>query len=580
MAVAATLSLWAAVAVLARAVLALDTTFVYVIEQTRPDLALPLRFSALWSGAEGSLLLFGAMVATALLVGHRAGPWWQQAGAGVVATGLAAASLLDANPFARVDLPPLSGSGMAPILEHWAMVIHPPLLYAGMVLALAPALVRPRASAHRWAMAALAVLTIALALGSAWAYVELGWGGWWAWDPIENVALIIWLLLAAALHWRPLDRRGLTGSGALNVTVLHALCWPAVFGGAALTRTSLRTSVHAFADAAGLSVWLWPLTVVVAVGAVLRVWEDRRLLRSTDGAPANRWFWRRTPVVVVTSVALVVAAGTYRPFIGGDGTAGFFYSRTLYPLAVCGALLIGYVPIRHRPWRKLSAIAGPAAGAGVVLAVVAGWGEWFQVVLAGAVAAGAAMVVSSGRASSTRLAGHLGILFIVFGALAGTGSTETTVLLVEGESQSVGNHQVELVSTAVTDRDPLTAEARIRIDGAYDLAPSVAVYPERGLRLPEVATRTRPWLDTQAVLREVDPEAGTVITLLFRPWNQLVWWGAALLTVAAVLSGRATARRLSAGPASPSGAGPSMSPSAEGHRGRGEEQGPRAGDRP
>lgn len=546
--------LWLAVGYLVVVILRLDTSFAYVARQTRADMGLPLRVSALWSGAEGSLLLFAAMTTTALVAGHRRAPVWQKLGTAVIAAGFGATVLQAANPFQRLDLPPLSGAGMAPILEHWAMVIHPPMLYAGLCLALTPALVRDRPAPgrptpkrltpqlltpHRLALSSVALLTVALGLGSAWAYVELGWGGWWAWDPIENLALIVWLLLVAGLHWQPLDRDRLRGSGLTSAIIVWSLCWPAVLGGAAMTRTSLRTSVHAFADAAGLATWLWPLAAVATVGAGIRIWEDRP--RTAGPLPT------RLPQIVLSLAAFIIATGTYRPFVGGDGTAGWFYSRALYPLAVVGAILIGAVPRlataantqRPGPRQALAGygVAEALIGAAVLTIAVAaaGWRQWFQLVLAAAVGAGGALVLSTGRRSAARLCGHLGILLVLFAALAGTASTENSVRLTIGESTEVEGHSVELISTEIVSEDPLRAEATVAIDG-HELTPSVAVFPERNLRLPEVSTRTRPWLDTQAVLRDVDPEAGTLITVLFRPWNQLVWWGVALLTLAALLA--------------------------------------------
>ncbi|MGI9595066.1 MAG: cytochrome c biogenesis protein CcsA [Acidimicrobiales bacterium] len=564
--IAASGLLWAAVAYLSRAIMALDTSFVYVAEQTRPGMSLPLRFSALWSGAEGSLLLFAAICSTVFPIGHRTAPRWQRIGVGVVAAGLGLAVLGGADPFPRLDLPPLAGAGMAPILEHFAMVIHPPLLYAGMALALVPALVRQPQRAHRFALASLVVLTAALGFGSAWAYVELGWGGWWAWDPIENVALIVWLMLAAGLHWQPLDRRRTTGTGPLNAVVIWALCWPAVLGGAALTRTSLRTSVHAFADAAALSVWLWPLVALGSLGAGLRIieWWHSSRAGSASSQPSAQLDERavdrirRLPLWILMGAGFVVAAGTYRPFIGGDGTAGWFYSRTLYPLAIVGALLIGLVPLWRRsgtgpgpgldptqgrgswfdgfPARAVVRFGLPGAATLGLGALLGGWRQWFQLVLAAALGFGVALVLSSGRGGTARLAGHLGVLLVLFGALAGTGSTESVVRLAAGESAVVDGHTVMLISTEIVSEEPLRAAALVRVDGSYELQPSVSVYADRNLRLPEVSTRTRPWLDSQAILRDVDPEAGALITVLFRPWNQLVWWGLALLALAAVLA--------------------------------------------
>jgi len=124
------------------------------------------------------------------------------------------------------------------------------------------------------------------------------------------------------------------------------------------------------------------------------------------------------------------------------------------------------------------------------------------------------------------------------------GHVAATVGQSESEGKAHGNRQhqlvarpppgrtVALVSTEVSSEDPLTAVAAVRVDGGAVLTPSVAVYPERSLRLPEVSTRTTPWLDTQAVLRDVHPTEGALITMLFRPWNQLVWWGVGFIAAA------------------------------------------------
>ena len=486
--VGAVVALWAAVVVLARALLAEDLALAYVIDQTRPGTSWARRLSGLWSGAEGSLLLFGAIVATGVLAGGRRAPAWQRVGVAAIVAGLAGTSAFGADPFATVARPPAAGRGMAPILEHGAMLIHPPLLYAGFALALTPALVRDRDIAHRLGLAALAVLTAAQAIGASWAYVELGWGGWWAWDPIENVALVVWLLLAAALHTRVLDPELRTGTGLLSAPVLWALCWPAVLAGAALTRTSQRTSVHAFADAAQLAVWLWPLAALAGLGAALRVAEDRPTVPHRGDWP------RRAPQALLGLAALVVAAGTYRPFLSGDGTAGWFYSRALFPVAVVALVLAVALPARR--WRR-----------------------------------------SRRPPSMPMVAAHLGMALILVAAVAGIAATESTIRIVEGESAPVDGHEVTLTGIVVEEGERPAVIAEVLVDGRHRLAPSVTLHPERSLRLPELATRSVPWLDTQVILRDVDPDDGALLTIRFRPLNQLVWWGAALVALAAVGAG-------------------------------------------
>jgi cytochrome c biogenesis factor len=503
--IGAVVLIWAAVATLAIALIREDTALAYVVQQTRAGTGWGRRATGLWSGAEGSLLVFVACIASALVVGFGAAPRWQRVGAASVAGGLVATSMLAADPFERLALPPPSGVGMAPILEHGAMFIHPPLLYAGFALALTPGLVRDRQRAHRLGLAAFAVLTSALAIGASWAYVELGWGGWWAWDPIENVGLVVWLLLAAALHTRALDPDRAIGTGLLNAAVLWSLCWPAVFGGAALTRTSLRTSVHAFADAAHLAVWLWPLVALTAVGAALRVAEDRPTI------PERRHWPLRAPQAVLALAALVVAAGTYRPFIGGDGTAGWFYSRTLFPIAVAGVVLAVVLPARRRGQPPKRSVGEPGRAARLAPVVL----------------------------------GHGGMVAILFAAVAGTAATDASVRLLPGATAEVDGRTVILENITVdgeavggdTSVDtaspsaPSVVVAHVLVDGRR-LEPSVSYYPQRQLRLPEIATDSRPWVDVQVVLRDVDPATGALLTVRVRPFNQLVWWGAGLVTLA------------------------------------------------
>lgn len=497
-----------------------DFTYAYVASTSRRGTSVGVRISGLWGGAEGSLLLFTAMLTVAIALVP--GPILRRPralGSLVVAT-LAAATLFAASPFDRLALPPLSGRGVAPILEHPAMLAHPPLLYVGTVAALTPALCADHRSARRLAVAAFTTITVALLLGASWAYVELGWGGWWAWDPVENVALMPWLLLIATFHAAPSSR---------STRFTYALLWPLILAGTAMTRTSLRTSVHAFADAAALRWWLWPISAIAAVAAAF---AGVRAFRRPPSKP-SRDLRRGARVLLWISVA-VIGLGTFRPFVPGEATAGWFYTTTLFPVAFLGALAIGVAPQLHRPPRLALAIQ---IAIGALVGLGAAWlGDaraWNQLLLAAALGAGVLCLVAGQRDRWPMLLGHLGMLLVVAGALAGTTGTSRTVELAAGATATVAGHTIENIAVDTTGPTVAVPEVRavVLVDDHERAEPSIAVFAERGLRLPEVATVSTMASDVQIILRSADDNGSITVTVNVQPLIRLVWFGAILLAL-------------------------------------------------
>ncbi len=486
-----------------------DTSYELVVDHTRPGLSIVRRVMGLWGGSSGSLLLFTLIVGAVLSVAP------VPAARRLVASGtiavLAWTLVVISQPFERVGNEPIAGSGLSPILEHWAMIIHPPLLYLGLALSLVPALA-PRAS-RTWTVAAVAVLTIALALGGFWAYEEVGWGGWWAWDPVENVALIPWLLLLAAVH-------GVRGS-SLSEWAL-ALTWPAVFAGTAATRTSLRTSVHSFANADGLGWALWPLAAAAGVVAIVLATRNttRREYRSVP---------QIVPTIVLLATAVVVALGTFRPFLDG-ATLGTFYARYLYPVAIVGLVGLGIAPSWRGPDHD-RAVGGAALGAllGVLAAATAWESLWWQLVFGAAVGAALGGTVAGSRGSVRRVLAHLGVTAVLIGALGATASAQQTIGVAAGGTVEVAGHRIENLGAGLLEEDPPVIGARIRVDDDTVLEPSLTVYVERRLRLPEVATSRTLLEDVQVVLRSADDDGSAVVTVNAQPLTQFVWIGATLI---------------------------------------------------
>lgn len=488
------------------------------------------RLASTWSGAAGSLIVFVAIVApvlvaalvTAQITARRRDGGDGRVDASIVTAvtiaGLTLTSVFAAPAFEVLDTPPLDGEGISPILDHWAMLVHPPLLYLGMTLSLLPVLASDERTRRRRTHVAAAVLTLALGLGAAWAYVELGWGGWWAWDPVENVGLVVWLLLIAALH---------SPAGRARQIPL-ALAWPAVAAGTALTRTSLRTSVHAFADAGGLGWWLWPLTALAACAAFwwLRGSPVRPIPRRTVGAVATLWL-----------AAVVVAAGTYRPFLSGT-TDGWFYARLLAPLSVAGALAMVLTGRRRGRSRRHLISDGVAAGVAGVLVALAVGADVAQAVMIVAIAVSLVAQSVDVRASATRLLAHLGILLVLIAAVAGTFATRTTLRLLDDGSAQVGGATLRLRDIAVADSgagpaDPILVVAEMTVDGE-PIRPAITIHPARGTRLAEAGNVIRARGDVQLLLRDAGDDF-VVVDVNVHPLQWTAWLGGALLVVAFAL---------------------------------------------
>lgn len=486
----------------------------YVVGTTRAGLPLPVRLAGLWGGAEGSLLVWTVLLAWGTVIVRLLGGWARPGAALTAAYGLVI--LLTADPFERFDAPAVGGLGLQPVLEHPAMVWHPPILYAGLVGMIVATLVafgRPdRSTLGRTIGGALALLTAGLATGAAWAHAELGWGGFWAWDPIESAGMVAWLAGAAALHVRsgPVDR-----SSAL-VWVLPGV---AAIWATTLTRAGLVESVHAFADRPGLTTGL----VVIAIGwtAVVGARSRQRLGSVPEG--------RRVAFAVASLAAAagIVALGTYEPaverLLGGDSVAiaGRFFSRALWPVAVAAG--VGAVWLDRSRW---SAGAGAAAGMAVVPWAAGPFG--LAIAATGGAVAGSALAAAVGGRRGWLAHVGAGILLI---GIAGTMAAElSSVSLRADQPVEVGDavlvhRTLELRTEAAQER----VVATIEVDRTV-LQPELVVHRLRSVPTAEAATR-RSWLsEIQVILVDGTAEQATY-RINVVPRLVLLWVGAGLIAL-------------------------------------------------
>jgi len=311
-----------------------DFSVAYVAQHSNTNLPLYYRISAVWGGHEGSLLLWSLLLGfwtLAVSMFSRSLPDIFLARVlavmGLISVGFLLFMLLTSNPFARLTPAALDGNDLNPLLQDIGLVVHPPMLYMGYVgfsvafgFAIA-ALLGGRLDAawarwsRPWATIAWVFLTLGIALGSWWAYYELGWGGWWFWDPVENASFMPWLVGTALLHsLAATEKRGVFKSW----TVLLAIC---VFSlsllGTFLVRSGVLTSVHAFANdpTRGVFILLY-LGAVVGSSLILYAWRMPCASSNVSFAPVSR-----ESFMLANNVLLLVAAASI--LLG-----------TLYPLAI------------------------------------------------------------------------------------------------------------------------------------------------------------------------------------------------------------------------------------------------------
>lgn len=492
---------WLAIVRLGVAFWRLSLDWTYVAEQSRVDAPWYYRIAGVWGGMEGSLLLFTAIVATAMAFAARRSSVAVVVGAVATVGTLLVTNLAVASPFGRQDVPSTSGFGLNPILEHPAMAIHPPLLYGGLAAAAGAAVAalgappeRAWPAARAWLLVTLGALTAAMTLGGAWSYVEQGWGGYWAWDPVENTSLLVWIAALVALHLAP-------RSSPPAVVASLAAPWLLALLGAALVRSGRTPSVHGFARQLAGGWILFGLFLATVAAVTVGVLLSRRATGDASAersSRASRSDPRAVMVTLAAAAALVVLVGTIAPVItdlaGGRASAvrGTFYSRTVGPLALVAVPFLAMQLRRQRP-----APSGRAR-----------W-RWSTVA-------------------------HAGMLVMLGGIAVSTFDDVATEPVAAGETISMAGVEVtnERVDSGPGARRATEAVTALVVVDGHQMRPRIVVYPDRGGRLAEVAVRTGPITDTQALLEGARDDGSIVVTVHRRHGMWLVWLGATIVTIA------------------------------------------------
>jgi cytochrome c-type biogenesis protein CcmF len=576
-----------------------DFSVANVAANSHTEKPLLYRIAGTWGSHEGSMLLwdlaltaYGAALALfggGLPRGLKAVAVATQ---GVLGSVFLAYTVFASNPLARIANPPVEGHSLNPLLQDPALAVHPPFLYSGYVgmsvvfsLAVA-ALIEGRADAawarwvRPWALAAWSLLTVGITLGSFWAYYELGWGGWWFWDPVENASFMPWLVASALLHSAIVTEKRGALAGWTIFLGLAAFSFSML--GAFLVRSGVLTSVHAFAvDPTRGVLLLVILGVTVGAGFLLFAWRAPSLAPGGVFAPVSRESALVLNNILLAAATATVLLGTLYPLIREALTGEAisvgppYFNLTFGPLMGVMVVLLPLGPLLA--WKRGDGtaalrrvwIAGAAAvGAGLGLFVLASPRKTFGAL---GLALGAWLILGAFaelaertrafrvplQETVRRLTGlprgawgmtlaHAGLGLFILGATLETAfHTEAAETLALGQSVNVGAYHLTLQGVRQFegpnyDSEEATILATTAGKGACRAYPERRTYLTGGQTTTEVAICNRGFFNhLYVVLGERRAQAGPPVWLVrayWNPWAVLIFAGPVVMALGGVIS--------------------------------------------
>ena len=569
-----------------------DFSVALVAQHSNLNLPLPYRIAATWGSHEGSMLLWVLILSCwtgAVALSSRSLPGVLRARIlstmGLVGVGFLLFLLFTSNPFGRLVPPPADGRDLNPLLQDAGMVFHPPLLYMGYVgLSVAFAfsvagLIGGRFDAawarwaRPWTTVAWCFLTLGIALGSFWAYYELGWGGWWFWDPVENASFMPWLIATALIHSLSVaEKRGTFKSWTVLLAILG---FSLSLLGTFLVRSGVLTSVHAFATdpARGVFILIF-LAIVVGGSLLLFAWRAPAIGNGPGFSAVSRESLLLANNVLLTVAMAAVLLGTLYPLVldtlemGKISVGPPYFDSVFYPLMAPALFLMGVGPLAR--WKKaelpeLVARLRWALAAAVIAALllplsVGGFrpmtslGLLFALWIAACVAIAVRDMLrgADGRVSLRRIGvhpasawgmhvAHLGVAVFVTGVTLVTSYESGRELRMEtGQSVELGGYQIRFVGlepVAGPNYDATRGRFEIRRAGAAEgpplalLSPEKRVYRASSMPMTEAAIDRSLWRDVYLSMGEPIGERAWVVRAHVKPFVNWIWLGCILMSM-------------------------------------------------
>src|SRR5947208_13028151 len=552
-----------------------DFSVAYVVAHSNSALPLHYRISGVWGGHEGSLLLWTLMLgvwmtAVSVFSGHLPDEMTARVLGvmGIVSTGFLAFMLFTSNPFDRQFPPALDGHDLNPLLQDPGMVLHPPMLYMGYVgfsvayaFAVA-ALISGKLDAawarwsRPWTTVAWMFLTLGIALGSGWAYYELGWGGWWFWDPVENASFMPWLVGTALIHSLAVTEK--RGSFRSWTVLLAIIAFGLSLLGTFLVRSGVLTSVHAFAVDPRRGIFILGLFAVLIGGAlVLYAWRTSRIGLGGDFAPVSRESFLLANNVLLAAAAGSVFLGTLYPLvidafgIGKISVGPPYFEAVFVPLMAPALFLMGVGPLarwKHASIPELAVLLRWALAVSVALGLLLplAFGEWHA--LTGLGLALALWIAITGllslrkrprgsRAYLGMVVAHLGVaVFVVGVTLVKSYESDQDANMKPGDVVELAGYAFRL-DDVTNQRGPNYIAARATITVTRNGKTETVLHPEKRLyvvqNMPMTEAAIQPGLTRDLYVSLGDPleNGGWLVSVRLKPFVDWIWGGCLIMAL-------------------------------------------------
>ena len=552
-----------------------DFSVLYVASNSNPNLPIYFKFAALWGGHEGSLLLFLLILSAWILTfvifhnDHR----YSSAFMNVVLFALLAFTVFLSNPFERLlPISSMSGSDLNPLLQDFAFTIHPPMLYmgyAGLVIPFGIGMsfllnqksIKQLEPIRSWSVVSWAFLTLGISLGSWWAYYELGWGGWWFWDPVENSALIPWLLCTALIHSSvATNSRQIFINWTLSLTILSLA---GSLLGMFLVRSGIITSVHSFALDPDRGIFLLFICfLIIILGFSLFFLKSFKRDSKIEMSIYSREFMFFMNNAFLVALSGIVLLGTIYPIIyeifsGGDQiTVGApYFNMVTVPFALVLLFFQAMGPLTKWGGKKIDSMKTilMIVFSSIFLSFLISeiffsfsFYEFIGNIIVLILIQSLILLISKSFSSRNKtnlsmILGHLGIAILTFGiTVSSLNSIEKEFILKKNESVSLGSSTITLVQTQAVkednyygDRVTFTYQEKDRILKLY---PERRFYPASRMETSEAGISPSIYKDVYISLGQKISENTWAAKVQIKPLVRLIWLGAIIMFLAGLFA--------------------------------------------